>query len=97
MMLYGLVGAAGLTAGMWQSWPGRRDRSDKTVRRGAGVLVALSAMLVLLAPPPPTSDAPMPCLQIHHCVITPHRPDVVDPVASAPGQPANADTAVLLR
>ena len=96
-MLYGLVGAAGLTAGMWQTWSGRRDRSDKTVRRGAGVLIALSAMLVLLAPPAPTSDAPMPCLQIHQCVITPHRPDVGDSVASAPGQPAKADPAVVLR
>jgi hypothetical protein len=75
VMLYGLVGAAGLTAGVWGIWSRRWDRSAQAVPRLAGLLAGLSALLVVLAPPPPTSEAPLPCLQIHHCVVTPQRSD----------------------
>jgi hypothetical protein len=90
-----LIGAAGLTAGLWQSWSRPRDPSATIVHRGAQLLAGLSLVLVLLASPPPTSEARSPCLQIHHCVIIPNLPDVADASTPAPEHSAVSDPAVL--
>lgn len=73
VVLYGLLGAAGLLIGVREVLVWRQQRSGRAALAAAVALSMLSAMLVLLAPGTPASEAPLPCLQVHHCLSSPHR------------------------
>jgi hypothetical protein len=75
--MLGLVGLFGILLGL--SWAGSRRAHTVGSRILGWVLVAGSALLILIAPGPPSAVAPPPCLRVEGCVRLPHTGQVLHP------------------